>query len=162
MLLHFAANPGQVPSERQHMMILRAVANFPEARVIAVLLAPLRITARGLKVAKRVGTNPDVGPGWRHCESPDPLKSRLVGDLLSFGVLIAEALARALAPDAWALIAHICKPRMFGCIRRTRRQNRIKRRPVLEGVGVAFGPHLIFEVPLPGRAWMPRRFVVHA
>src|SRR6185503_7429724 len=48
--------------ERLHAIELRLVTCRAPVGVIAVLLAPLRVTAGRLKVAPRICTNPDVGP----------------------------------------------------------------------------------------------------
>ena len=58
----------------------------PVAGVVAVLLAAPRVAAGRLEVAVRVRADPDVGPGRRDRERPDPVERLVVADPPSVGV----------------------------------------------------------------------------
>src|SRR6185503_4326921 len=75
--------------------------------VIAVLLAPLRVTAGRLKVAPRICTNPDVGPGRRNRQRSNAGEDLWAPNRLPVGSDVAKSLARLQASDAWALTGDI-------------------------------------------------------
>jgi len=91
--------------------------------VVAVLLAPLRVAARRLEMAARIGTDPYVGPcGWNG-EPADALQLALVRKRSPIGRDIAEAATRALPPNAWAIVACVTKSGILRGIDHVRRGN---------------------------------------
>ena len=54
--------------EADQAVVLRLVANFAPAGMISILLPSARVAARCLKMTSRIGTDPDVFPGWRNDE----------------------------------------------------------------------------------------------
>src|SRR4029079_19622315 len=81
----------------------------PEPGVVAVDLAALRVAAGRLEVAERVGADPDVLPGRRNRERPDPLQRLAAGDPPSVGVDVGEAPAGAAAIDAGLRIGRVAE-----------------------------------------------------
>ena len=79
-------------AERHHPVVLGVVADFPPTRVIAVLLPPLRITARGLDMPPRRRADPDLGPGGRDRQTLDPCQDLGIADRLPVGSGVAKAL----------------------------------------------------------------------
>ena len=57
--------------ELHHMFVFGALADLTKKRMVAVLLAPFGIAARGLDVPIRRRADPDVGPGRRDGERLD-------------------------------------------------------------------------------------------
>jgi len=70
--------------------------------VVEVLLAPGFVETGGLDVAVGVAADPDVPPGRRDRQRPDPLEGVLVADAPAFGVEVAEAVTAAAAADSRA------------------------------------------------------------
>ena len=58
------------------VFVLRALSDFAEARVVTILLPPLRISAGRLDMAIRVRADPYVGPCWGNGERPDATGER--------------------------------------------------------------------------------------
>jgi hypothetical protein len=85
------SQPGQRAGEPEHVPELLGVALLPPELVVEVLEPALAVGARGLDVAERVRRDPDVGPGGRDPECPDPLQRRGVGDLRPGQVEVPEA-----------------------------------------------------------------------
>jgi hypothetical protein len=81
VLAHFLAIGGKRVGKGNNMLVLSAFPHLAEARVIAVLLAALRVPARGLDVAVNPRANPDVSPCRRDCQSPDPFQHVRLGEL---------------------------------------------------------------------------------
>src|SRR6202171_566319 len=77
---HPLANVGKDLAELEHAAELRLVARRPAQRVVAILLAPPRVAGCGLDVASRIRADPDVAPGRRNHQGPDPLALDGVGD----------------------------------------------------------------------------------
>src|SRR5262245_48548237 len=102
--------------------------------MVAVLLAALRVTARGLDVAVSPRANPDVAPGRRDCQSPDPFLHVRLTELRPVGSGVRESFSRLPAPYARSGIGNISQARRFGgvlridnclhAIRRIGQQNR--------------------------------------
>ena len=82
--------PGQRVGEPEHVPELLGVALLPPEPVVEVLEPALAVGARGLDVAERVRRDPDVRPGGRDPQRPDPVQRRGVGDLRAGRVEVAE------------------------------------------------------------------------
>src|SRR5580704_11549625 len=63
----------QRASEAHHVRELLHLTLLPPHLVVAVLGPASAVNAGGLDVAKGVGRDPDVLPGWRDTEGTDPL-----------------------------------------------------------------------------------------
>src|SRR6185437_11926347 len=88
--------PGERVGEPEHVPELLGVALLPPEPVVEVLDPVLAVGARGLDVAERIRRDPDVRPGRRDPQRPDPVQRGGVRYLRPRRVEIAEA---ALAPD---------------------------------------------------------------
>src|SRR5512142_2350046 len=99
--------------EVEHPLVLRLVAHLTKALVIPILLAPLRVAARGLKVTTWIRRDPDVGPGGRYREPADAPELLPVGDRLAVGADVTEAATRSMPPDPPPLVARIAQPRVL-------------------------------------------------
>ena len=66
VLAHFLADGGKRIREVNNVLVLGAFPHLAETRVIAVLLATLRVPARGLNVVVSPRA-PNVDPGRRDC-----------------------------------------------------------------------------------------------
>src|SRR5258706_9172880 len=75
------------------MVELVGVAHFAPARVVAILLSSARIAPRCLQVPAFVAADPDIGPGRRDRERPDPLERVLGRHFLVLRVEVFESLA---------------------------------------------------------------------
>ena len=65
---HATAKQRQRCREAGQPVVLRFVAHLAPSRVIAILLASFGVASRGLEMAGRAGTDPDVSPGRRNGE----------------------------------------------------------------------------------------------
>src|SRR5439155_18702208 len=74
------ADARQRARERDETAVLRFVAHFAPARMVAVLLAAARVAAGRLQMAGRDRANPDVGPRGRDRERFDALQLDAIGD----------------------------------------------------------------------------------
>jgi hypothetical protein len=103
-LLARQARPGQVPfgpgaDARQGLakgnqpIVLGLIAHFAPARVIAVLFSATLIVADRLKMAVRVGTDPDIGPGRRNGQRSDAMQRLGPAHELPVGIAITKASA---------------------------------------------------------------------
>src|SRR4029079_442900 len=81
----------QSAGEGDEPLELGGVAPRAVAGVVAVLLAAARVTAGRLEVAVGPRADPDVGPGGRDDDLPNPLQDFLVADQPAIGGEIAEA-----------------------------------------------------------------------
>jgi hypothetical protein len=85
----------------------------PEVGVISILLAPARITARGLQMAARIGADPDVFIGRRYREFRDTRQRARVANRLAVDTEIPEpgrstfACVKPQAANPAALIADV-------------------------------------------------------
>src|SRR5262249_22693981 len=95
VLLDPHAQARQHRAELKEPAILRFLALRPEPRVIAVLLAPLRIASRRLEMSVRAGTDPDVRPRGGNRERADPRERGGVAERSPFRKPIAESPAGA-------------------------------------------------------------------
>ena len=98
--LDLMADLPQHVSELEHPLELRLVATSPEARVIPILLAAPSVATRRLHVTLRIGRDPHVCPGRRHCQHANPLKVRGRDGSTGCLVHIRKSL-RSSANDAW-------------------------------------------------------------
>jgi hypothetical protein len=83
--------PGQRAGEPEHVPELLGVALLPPELMVEVLEPALAVGARGLDVAERIRRDPDVRPGGRDPQRPDPVQRRRVADLSAGLVQIPEA-----------------------------------------------------------------------
>ena len=86
-----AAHARQRLREADQAVVLRLVADLAPPRVIAILLAAARVAAGGLKMAARVGRDPDVLPCRRNHQRPDAVQLGLVAQHAASGSQIGEA-----------------------------------------------------------------------
>jgi len=84
--------PGQRVGEPEHVPELLGVALLPPEPVVEILEPALAIGACGLDMAGRVRRDPDVRPGGRDAQRPDPAQRRGVGDLRAGRVQVADAI----------------------------------------------------------------------
>src|SRR5258706_3264593 len=91
------------------MVELVGVAHFAPARVVAILLSSARIAPRCLQVPAFVAADPDIGPGRRDRERPDPLERVLGRHFLVLRVEVFESLAGVAARVALLAIAGIAQ-----------------------------------------------------
>ena len=103
------ADPRQDPSEVDEALELGVVAPGPPEVVVAVLLATLGITAGRLEVAGGIRADPDVGPGRRDRQRPEPGEDRPVADQLAIGAAIAEPAAAPLPGDARPSVGRVAE-----------------------------------------------------
>src|SRR4051812_25540076 len=97
--------------------MLVAVAGFAPVRVVAILLAPARISPGGLQVPARVGADPDIFVRRRNGELRDARQRARVADrppagpdIVEFGWRFLSAATRAAtahAADAARLVADV-------------------------------------------------------
>src|SRR5258706_6734310 len=99
------------------MVELVGVAHFAAARVVAILLSSARIAPRCLQVPAFVAADPDIGPGRRDRERPDPLERVLGRHFLVLRVEVFESLAGVAARVGPLAIAGIAQnPRGCGTL----------------------------------------------
>jgi len=101
----------QRPGEGGETVELRRVAQLAPARVVAVLLAPPRVAARGLDVAARVGGDPDLAPGGRDGQRADARQRARIAKGRAARVAVGEGAAAAEAGDAGVRIARVVQLR---------------------------------------------------
>jgi hypothetical protein len=114
MLAHFLPDGGKRIREGNDMPVLRALPHFAEARMIAVLLAALRVPARGLDVAVGKRANPHVGPSRRDCQNPDPFQHVRLGELRAVGARVRESFSSFLPTYTGPSIRNISQAHGFG------------------------------------------------
>ena len=100
VLVDSLADGRQCLGEGEEPLVLRRLAPAAVAGVVAVLLPAAVITTGRLKVAVRNGADPDVGPGRRDRELPDPRERLGVADRAAAAAAIGEASTRAPSADA--------------------------------------------------------------
>src|SRR5262249_47041487 len=96
--------------EREHLLVLRRVADRAPAGVVAVLLSPLGVAADRLDVTVGVEADPDERPRRRHREPADAGENLLIGDWAAVGKDVVEALAGAATANAGLMVAHVAQP----------------------------------------------------
>jgi len=101
-------------SEAQHMRELLSLALLSPHLVVAVLGPASAVDAGGLDVAKRVGRDPDVLPGWRDAQRTDALESRVVRDRRARGIAVVKAFGSPFADDAGSVRVATCEARNGG------------------------------------------------
>lgn len=98
-----------------HALELGAVAHLAPGLVVAVLLAPARITTSRLQVAARCAADPDIViRGW-HRPSADATLSAVVANHPAARCQVAESASDASSHDPGHRIAHVDQP---GSLRR--------------------------------------------
>jgi hypothetical protein len=97
-------------AEVEEALELRALAISPETGMVAVLLAPARVTRGDLEVSVLVRADPDVGPRRRDHERAEALNRVLGDDKTAIGVVVREAATAALAADARDDVADVTQP----------------------------------------------------
>src|SRR5690606_29221131 len=107
VLLDALADRRQGLAEGQGVLVLLAVAHLTPARVVAVLLAALRVASGGLEVAVGQGADPDVRPRRRDGQPADAGDGLLVADGPAGGVDITEAAAGLDAPESGRVIHEV-------------------------------------------------------
>jgi hypothetical protein len=93
--------------ERQHAVVLGAIAQLAPARVIAVLLAPARIAPGRLQMAICAPADPDVGVGRRNRELADACKDSRVANPRAARVEVLELRPATLAPKSRLVVADV-------------------------------------------------------
>ena len=107
------------------MLVLRAFAHLAKARVIAVLLAALRVASRRLNVAVGERAYPDIRPCRRDRERLDPLEHILFGEPGAVGAGVGKAGPGLLAANAGPGIGNVPQTRGLGGVLRV--DDRLKR-----------------------------------
>jgi hypothetical protein len=79
--------------------------------MVAVLLAAAGVPAGRLEVAVGLGADPDVGPGRRDGELPDPFQDLGLADGLAVGIGVGEAFPLGPPPDARRVIGDVAQAR---------------------------------------------------
>jgi hypothetical protein len=100
------------------MLELGAIPLLAPMRMVAILLAALRVAPGRLDVAARIGADPDVRPRGRDRQRADAVERRVLPDRLSVGVSVGEAGAGPASPDARRVVGYINEPRLGGRLRR--------------------------------------------
>jgi hypothetical protein len=113
VLVHLDAQSRQRLREVEHPLVLGALADLPEGRVVAVLLAALGVAPGGLQMAVRVRADPNVRVGGRDRELADPVEGRRVLHLAAVRLHVGEALAGLLAADPGLLVGDVAQPGGF-------------------------------------------------
>ena len=109
-------------AELDHSLELRAVAQEPPFRVVAILLSPTDVAARGLEVAQPIGADPDVLVGRGNRETCDPVEGRRIPYAPAIRVNVREAVALPYAPDSRVRVADVHEPA------RVRHERRLRHR----------------------------------
>src|SRR5215471_869850 len=81
------------------MLVFRAFSHLAEARVIAILLPPFCVAARGLNVAIGKRANPHIGPGGWDREHLDSLQHVRLGEPRPVGPCVGESRSCLLAAN---------------------------------------------------------------
>src|SRR5207247_8924527 len=84
-------NAGQHAAEADQPRVLVGVAERRPTRVVAELLAPARITTRGLHVTARGRADPHIDPRWRNGERANAGEHCPVAHLLALRVPVLES-----------------------------------------------------------------------
>src|SRR5215813_3797725 len=82
------------------MLVLRAFSHLAEARVIAILLPPFCVAARGLDVTIGKRANPHIGPGGWDRERLDSLQHVRLGEPRPVSPCVGESRSCLLAATA--------------------------------------------------------------
>src|SRR5205807_4821419 len=94
------ADPREGGGEGEQAVVFRLVARLAPARVVAVLLAALRVPAGRLEMPARTGADPDVRPGGRDGERLDTVNLLRVAHRPALVIDVAETGRGPPAPDA--------------------------------------------------------------
>src|SRR5258708_3112934 len=97
----------QGASEADHARKLVCIANRAPCRVVQRLLAAPSVAAGGLEVTPRPRGNPDILPGGRNDEIPDPLQGGVIRDPPAVRAEIGGTLSFAQPAAAGLLVARI-------------------------------------------------------
>ena len=119
-LVHPPPDLGQGLAEDDHAIVFVFIARLPPPLVVAILFSPARIAARGLDMAVRRGTNPDVVVGRGDGKAADAEQARFVANWFSFRIKVFEIFALALARVAGLIIADVAKTGLFRHLDRVR------------------------------------------
>src|SRR5438132_5061173 len=84
--------------EGEHAVVLDRVTDLAPTKVVAILLSPARVASCRLEMAARVGTDPDVRPGGRDGQTPDPADGLRVADPAAVAGRVGEPLPHPLPP----------------------------------------------------------------
>ena len=111
--LHAHPDRGKDSAEGKDTVELGLVTNLAVPRVVAVLLAPLRVPTGRLNVSLGGGADPHLRPRrWDH-ERPDAGQLGLVAHRSAVGVDVAESRSGLHPPDAGARVRDVPEPRGF-------------------------------------------------
>ena len=97
--------------EVDQLVVLRLVADLAPARVVAVLLAPPRVTSDGLDVAAGRRADAHVRPRRRDRECADSFEIGASAQGTAGGPAVAEPPSRPHPPDGGSLIRDVAQPR---------------------------------------------------
>ena len=97
--------------EVEDAIVLGLVPYATPARVIAMLLAPARVSTGRLQVAARVRTDPHAAPRRRDHQPSDSVQLSGVSNNGTVRVHIAEAFAHSLPRDAGRTVGHVTETR---------------------------------------------------
>src|SRR5262245_58443351 len=96
--------------ERLHAIEFRLVAAHAPLSVIAILLAPLRITTGGLKMSAWMRADPDLAPCGRNSQRADAPELRRASDSLPVRADVLETAWPHFAPNSGQTIVDIAQP----------------------------------------------------
>ena len=114
VLTHFRADRRQRIGERHDALEFGALAHFPKARVVAILLAPTRIAACGLDVPICERANPHVRPGGRDGKGANAEKHMSIRKPGALRSQVRKPFARPLSSQPWPLVGDIAQTRRLG------------------------------------------------
>ncbi len=108
------ADERQRAGEGDHPVELGLVPRLVPGRVVAMLLPTARIAAGRLDVPVAEGGDPDIGPGGRDGQRPDPLQLVRIADRPPVEADIAEPAAGPAPPDPGPVVGAVAKTRLAG------------------------------------------------
>ena len=111
VLPHPAPDQRENGSEGDHPGELRLVPRLAVARMIAVLLSPPRIPSERLQMPGPRRADPNVAPGRRDHQRPDPRQSLFVSNRLAVRPEVAKRLPASNAPDTRSRAGYVMESR---------------------------------------------------
>ena len=132
--LHPPPDPREPLSELHQPLELAPLLDRSKARVVAVDLPSPSVAAGRHQVDIRLGADPDVGPGRRDHERPDPAELTRVFDGAALRIAVGEAAPGPNPPDARPVVGAVAEA--GGARSRAVRTSRSGARPL----GARHGP----------------------
>ena len=116
VLSHRRPDPRQRMGERDHVLVLAAVADFAEGRVITILFAPLHVPPGSLDVTVCEPAYPHLGPGRWNDNCAYAPQHHPFGNCSAIRIDIPKAAPRLAAPNSRLLDRDIAKSHRLGGI----------------------------------------------